>query len=387
MPAGGAWPPTGTTPVNVSEVNPVTIDSALADDGDTTDDAVEQIGRCVPILSAANAASIVDDYSMSGVYSFALPVPTGTTNSFQQIMPSQWHYHFALELFNQFTAVSNPESDYFPNMDPGSWLGAIVPVAASNTAAKLANNLEDAVGVEGLVNVNTASWRVLASLELIPRSQDRNGVLNERAAQAIVHYRDVDDGVIRYASVTVPLSVGGPWVANGPIAPPRGHGPFNSIMELSQVFDDYVGRAAPSGVVSPTASRALFASIFQNAFSPSTSPNPFPTDFSAEATRHQWGYYTPGPELTAPTNDLQSDDWVSSYLMVNRLSNLLTTRSDTFTVYVIVQGWKNVNTINGAAAAGSLPELVVESRLAATVDRSGIVHNSGSPKVTNFTTK
>jgi hypothetical protein len=352
-----------------------------SDDGDVNDDKQEQIGRCVPVLlnSTGNPAISIDDYSMSGAYT-----PTSTSQSsstFQNILPAQWRYHFGLELFNQFTAVSNPESDYLPNIEPGSWKGTVVPYPVSNTTATKFGSTtpansgnEDGVGVEGPINVNTASWRVLAALELIPRSQDPQGVLNEHLAQAIVHYRDVDDGVTRYSAVTL----SGQTVTTAPgatVLPPRGHGPFNSLLELNQVFDYTAG---PTGTTPNL--RRIYANTFQNAF------GTLPANLSTEAMRHQWGYYTPGPSQTA-TGNLQIDDWVPQYLMVNRVSNLLTTRSDTFTVYVVVQGWRNVTTANSTAAAGTLPELVVQRRMAMTVNRCGIVHNSGTPATVQLTTK
>jgi Tfp pilus assembly protein PilX len=403
-----SWPPTTAQPVSVMEVNPVTVDTCFVDDGDTgsanTDDAQEQLGRCVPIvLNTKILATTVDDYSMSGYYSpsnYALSAAYEPSAGFQNILPALWRYHFALELFNQFTAVSNPESDYLPNMEPGSWAGTVAPYPVSNTTATKvapgtpvandpanANGSEDGVGVEGPINVNTASWRVLASLELIPHSQDQQGVLNEKLAQAIVHYRDVDDGVTRYSA----LQNTGGVLTQAPgalVLPPRGHGPFNSLLELSQVFDYWV--TGPNTTTTTPNGRRIYTSVFQNAFGPTGSANPFPTDFSSEATRHTWGYYTPGPWQTNTGNlqgSLQNIDWVSQYLMVNRVSNLLTTRSDTFTVYVVVQGWRNVTTANSIAAAGTLPELVVQRRMAMTVDRTGIVHNSGTPKTVQLTTK
>jgi hypothetical protein len=45
---------------------------------------------------------------------------------------------------------------------------------------------------------------------------------------------------------------------------------------------------------------------------------------------------------------------------------MITTRSDTFTVYVLVQGWR------GAGDPGQTPELVVQRRKAFTADRNGL---------------
>ena len=57
-----------------------------------------------------------------------------------------------------------------------------------------------------------------------------------------------------------------------------------------------------------------------------------------------------------------------------RLSNLLTTRSDTFTTYVLVQGWKNAGT--------EYPQLVAEKRAAFMTDRSKVY--SGNATVESF---
>jgi hypothetical protein len=82
---------------------------------------------------------------------------------------------------------------------------------------------------------------------------------------------------------------------------------------------------------------------------------------------------------------LQSDDWLSQNIMVDRVSNLLTTRSDSFTVYVVVQGWRNAYA--QPTGTGPWPELVVEKRMAMTVDRSVLTPNSRTLRETAFPTK
>ena len=47
-----------------------------------------------------------------------------------------------------------------------------------------------------------------------------------------------------------------------------------------------------------------------------------------------------------------------------RVSNLVTTRSDSFTVYLVVEGWRDAETAS--------PRLVVQKRVAALVDRCGV---------------
>jgi hypothetical protein len=70
-----------------------------------------------------------------------------------------------------------------------------------------------------------------------------------------------------------------------------------------------------------------------------------------------------------------SNDFEQKELMVNRISNLITTRSDTFTVYIVIQGWRNAGTAK--------PSLVVQKRAAFIVDRNNITAAGGAtPKTT-----
>jgi hypothetical protein len=66
--------------------------------------------------------------------------------------------------------------------------------------------------------------------------------------------------------------------------------------------------------------------------------------------------------------------------MLTRISNLITTRSDSFTVYIVVQGWRNAGT--------ATPELVVQRRAAMIIDRSNVTGVSGAadPKKTAVAT-
>jgi len=57
-------------------------------------------------------------------------------------------------------------------------------------------------------------------------------------------------------------------------------------------------------------------------------------------------------------------DYEEQFLLMNRISNLITTRSDSFTAYVLVQGWRGAGTPN--------PELVVQRRRAFVADRTGL---------------
>jgi len=80
------------------------------------------------------------------------------------------------------------------------------------------------------------------------------------------------------------------------------------------------------------------------------------------------------------SGDSVLNDFEEQFLMVNRLSNLVTTRSDSYTVYIVVQGWQNVGT--------TTPRLVTQRRAAFIIDRSNVTGVSGTanPKITNVPT-
>jgi hypothetical protein len=71
------------------------------------------------------------------------------------------------------------------------------------------------------------------------------------------------------------------------------------------------------------------------------------------------------------------EDYQDDCLTLTRISNLITTRSDTFTVYIEVQGWQNAGQVNpnaGAAppAGTPIPQPVITRRYSFIVDRSAI---------------
>ena len=189
---------------------------------------------------------------------------------------------------------------------------------------------ENYVGTDGLVNLNTANWRVLSMIEMIPRSQDPTGSLNRHLAKLIVRYRDFDDGMGQF---------------------PHPHGPFLSVMELNKVFD-------PNNA----------GQTFQNALTKLGGGVP------VTVPTREWGAYT-YVGGSAVSNDFQGPT-----LMVNRISNMVTLRSDSFTAYVMVQQWRNVGT--------PFPELVAQQRQAMIIDRSSLapaVAGSGSTSALGIT--
>ena len=70
---------------------------------------------------------------------------------------------------------------------------------------------------------------------------------------------------------------------------------------------------------------------------------------------------------------------------INRISNVATTRSDSFTVYVLIQAWQDA----GSVVAGVPPVLVAEKRTAFILDRSQIntAGDFAKLKITNVKTE
>jgi hypothetical protein len=333
---------------NFIEMNPVTMDCSFSDDSnrtasgeiDTTDtpgnsdDLYEHLGRFCPIFNNMVGAQMVDDYSTAGNYG------------------ALWRYRFATRLFDYLT-VQSPASDYKPHEDPrvygangfvagmnvvqNSDLPAANPAGVFNdlnpqAAGAAAANSENTLGVEGLVNINTAPWWVIASLPLVPANMQVGDTNNngfddrvESLAKQIVNWRD------------------------DPTGP---HGPFRSIFDLNRV---------PAAAASPpTMPQAVPA--FKDAIT-TWGGAADPDDLQGDVSPHNPVGVTPLPV------DNARNDFEEQFMMLNRISNLITTRSDSYTVYIIVQGWRNAGT--------DKPELVVQRRAAMIIDRSRITGGTG----------
>ena len=404
------------------ELNPVTLDSQQADDYDSfaglgqSDDTAENIGRFCPIDGADVPGSNVDD--------------------FNPLTPANWRYRWAMSLFDYLT-VQSPQDDQLPQVDPitylsvaspsptlpppqpvkhnndgnpppqtygrvisivrkpsGAWFvqetmslasdfyllgspssynGTAVqfltggcqgflaqiqhvsnsgppwtiemsaPIAlpgvpppslpATNDIFVLLGTPEPAAALNGLVNVNTASWRVLAAVPFVPNVQLQNAPLNTDIALSIIRYRDVMDPVTGVA-----------------------HGPFQSLFELNRV---------PLYHFTPGSGATSLGITFRDAMTrlannPAGLANHFPFTL-------QYG------DLTG-TGSSGMGDFAGTFLMMNRVSNLLTTRSDSFTAYVLLQGWRNAETPDAT--------LAVQRRAAFLIDRTGVTSLNPSPTIT-----
>ena len=124
------------------------------------------------------------------------------------------------------------------------------------------------------------------------------------------------------------------------------NGPFQSIFDLNRVVD--------------SANGAFIAD--------DSLPTTVPLSTTAQQLLGDLAYYG-GTNTATPMVDFKY-----RYLNLTRLSNLITTRSDTFTVYGVVEGWQNAGM--GLANTTNPPTLVVTRRFAFIVDANGLTPSS-----------
>ena len=367
-------------PTQILEMNSVTMDAAMATAEGATEIAtgslsvmtrnlvagqpvIENVGRFCPVdgLDTGVGPASPNDFAPYVLATAANPTALNVS----------WRYHFATRLFDYLT-VQSPQLDFTPEVDPsvyaikyenlgGATFIAKYPPATANTTlypqpvANVTNGIrnaqinnvggtdEESAPIDGLVNVNTASWRVLAAVPWVPWNYGSGypptmtgltsrGLAQLAIANSIVRYRDYNDGSLP----------GG--------QPPHGHGPFKNLFELGRVPIYHPLSGAPLNI------------LFRDCLGQST------------ALTSHFDYTSGNLSPADGTSDNVFNDFESQFLMINRISNLVTTHSDSFTVYVLVQGWRDAETAN--------PTLAVQRRAAFIVDRSAITPLNNSPSIT-----
>ena len=365
--------PVGATPSssNIMELNPITMDSMMAPQGNSAGADTppygplgnhsappypENIGRFCPI-DVNDGTGGINDY-----VGFTVSAPNQTYNAL-------WRYHWAMKLFDYLT-VESPQDDYSPQYNPWhpeptdpsyandfvytpansspqetsfAGIGPLnIPRPVANATPTIINGLkttsppqyntnlatEETSPINGLININTAPWRVLAAVPWVPATDGAYQIKNAAIAQAIVFYRDINDA-------TTPKT-------------PHGHGPFKSIFELMDV------------PMPATAGGNLFRNVDGNTNAPAGQGSIPLGDII---------------QVGQPNSTGVAGDFETMFLALTRVSNLITTRSDSYTAYILVQGWRNAETNN--------PTLVVQRRAAIIIDRSAVTPTNTSPTVTN----
>jgi hypothetical protein len=209
-------------------------------------------------------------------------------------------------------------------------------IPASGDLFQILGPSEDAAGIEGLVNINTAPLEVLAAVPMLyrPAGPDYDDPEHLVTKQIRAANRQLAQEIITYRSTV---------------------GPFKTLFDLNKVpgfKTAFVSEMLPGTPVVPPAQAQFEAS----------DPDDAQGDYSP------YNFRDPDNTINPPDLDGVKDDFEREYLMVNRVSNLLTVRSDTYTVYVEVQGWRDVGSDS--------PSLAVQRRQAFIVDRNPLSQNN-----------
>jgi hypothetical protein len=344
----------------IREMNSISMDAAFAEDSDVNDDVPsavggmrEQIGHFCPIAmtsSASSSSGTVDDFNDD---------QTADTIALQR-------YAWARKLFDYLT-VQSPASDYSPDVSPDLYTaaGGTRPEPVKNTGDTSSNaaeedgllnstgdlnanppGSEDAVPTQGLININTAPWIVLSALPWVPSGQDKFK-FDPGTGHFLASGNQLDDNIDIARAIAY-------WRDGEPAQTINtAKGPFRSAFDLYKVVD--------------TAGTRVFQLIQNTMFGTTTEPGLADGEIASQTPSNQTG------------KDQVRDDFKEQYLLMTKVSNLITTRSDSFTVYILVQGWRGVG--------GNHPELVVQRRVAFIQDRSPITSvNTVLPSSVNVPT-
>jgi hypothetical protein len=337
------FPPiAGNTEANFLELNSLPMDATLADDGDTTDDLYENVGRFCPVTSSlfTPTAPSADWYGWAGRLFDYLTVQSNNSDFMPNIDPGyndvgtdtvtglqQPTYPYASKYWpgSNSPNPASPGADYTSAFSPPTYMYTAPPTPSvppnpiyNADATATDQSTQDNVGVDGLININTAGWKVLSMLPFVTPADDAANWAadNEAIGQAIVTYRNTN-------------------------------GPFTSIFDLNKVaeFQTAAGHFAIDPIAPPGSDPTLMGVT-------GTADTNFPSGGTNVA-----------------------EDYRSTNMVLNRVSNLITTRSDTFTVYIVIEGWQNpvlTPLAAGATPPNPPPALKVVKRYAFIADRSQI---------------
>jgi hypothetical protein len=329
----------------IVEMNPITMDASQA----TASQATASEPLPLPVGLLANQTRI--DEAIGRFCPLAALDPLEAENGMPFNGTNNDPYGWASHFFD-YLDVQVSSDDFFPNADPRLADGSMptntgaapnVPTASNplnytnsasttaeptpvgNASSVSANgDADQTLGKQGLININTASSWILQQLP----------------------------------GVTADM-------ANAIVADRQANGPFKTIFDLNRVG------VPATGVMPTSASFQTHGVNDQNTNNIdlySNNPLPVHADISLadDPTAPQGDFSQP----TAVLNDGVRLDFEEKTLMLNRISNLITTRSDEFTCYVLLQGWRGVGTSN--------PTLAVQRRSAFFLDRNGITSLTNS---------
>ena len=342
---------------NVVEENPVTMDAVFAEDTDTNDDPTpnspavvadldrEQLGRFSPLardqiasVEGADAVLFDDLYvPPTGYQDEAMLGYVGVARG-----QSRLRYRWARDLFDYLT-VASPQDDFLPDVTNSKrvalGLASREPVANAPGVANGAT--EKLYPRQGRININTAPVKVLDMLPFVPPGTDA-AKFDYDATTGKLTVTNAADGVpdnVQLAQAIVNFRDGNAQLNVVPA------GPFASVFDLYRL--DAVRRVQEYAFNLASANPGNAAGDF-TPFSGALSSNLIYAETAFDGVRF---------------------DFEERNLLLTRISNLVTTRSDTFTVYLLVQGWRNAGTADAAVE--------VERRRVLVIDRARLTPSGG----------
>jgi hypothetical protein len=262
----------------------------------------------------------------------------------------KWNYRWATDFFDYLT-VQSPNDDYFPNM-PKSFdaagNGSFGAFTSTTTAvlngqpqpppAVPNREWEETEPIEGLININTAPWVVLKQIPWVPVIGGKvDNFTFTPGNDTVAAMPDGIDDNAQLAQKIVEFRDGSPAGGQAP------QGPFTSLFDLYR------------------------CNAFRNF-------NQELINLEGTEATDQSGDISPiGPALDSVRFDSEEQ-----MLALTRVSNLITTRSDSFTVYIVVQGWRI------DPQRPEVSKLEVQRRAAFIIDRSNLEPSKSlEPKIIN----
>jgi hypothetical protein len=367
--------------------------------GQTIVDADPTLGYTSSNPWQANSSPSIDPFAPYKVQ-YNAPIATGASTVPTPAPPydpgteEYWRYRWASRIFDYLT-VQSPNDDYLPNVQQNTYLAAtgsyslpvqntaaISPAAdttyvptnangTSNPAVPPNYYAEDSVPVYGLININTAPWRVLSALRFCgyddaetASSQIYAGIPdNVTLAQAIVNWRD-GLGIVAPQSATA-SQVSSSGYPTTPVFPYTGYkGPFTSVSDLLNVpqMQTYLNNCLINSGTT----------IQKSANGPD----------AVQGILSPYNFYTEPASASVLHTSMVRNDVEERYDLLDRLSNQITTKSDVYTVYIVIQGWRNA----GSTSSSNPPQLVTQRRAAFIIDRTGVTPTSSNVKTINVPT-
>ncbi|MEM6313936.1 MAG: hypothetical protein AAF743_07600, partial [Planctomycetota bacterium] len=265
-------------------------------------------------------------------------------------------------LFEYIQAHQGAASDYFPMVRPEEWgpltaaLGGASPydfnlalgpgtgagqmsVAQFQVAPKPVDNdgnnrrfggiadantgTELALPIQGRININTAPAEVLAMLPLVLNDDGTvNEVATRQLAYNIANYRD---GLrpASYSGAAQQVAPAGEFVDRLPVgtAPDGTIDQFGSVIDILDA-DDSISSAAGGFAFADFVDVGRF------------------NDENERLARGNFTPFIPGSSGTGAAQSGSATDFEIKAAGLSRISNLITTRSDSYDVYVVVQAWR-----------------------------------------------